>query len=98
MTSPEADAALSDDHYYTKLERKKVILNFMENGDWQSVLDRYDKSDKYREPLLVWIRPSLDCLQFIEKCLIDNLGIEKVYVRSLFFKFSYRTVGFVQKL
>ena len=72
--------ASPDDDYFTKLERKKAILSFMENGDWKKVLDFYDKNEKYREPLLVWIRPSLDSLQFIEKCLIDNLGIDKVVI------------------
>ena len=80
-------AAPADVHYFTKVERKKNLINFMENGDWQSVLDFYDKTEKYREPLLVWIRPSLDSLQFIETCLINNLGINKVvtfFVKLLF--------------
>ena len=48
------------------------------------MIDFYDKNEKFREPLLVWIRPSLDSLQFIEKCLINNLGIEKVIILFLF--------------
>ena len=38
--------ASPDDDYFTKLERKKAILSFMENGDWNSVLDFYDKTEK----------------------------------------------------
>ena len=48
------------------------------------MIDFYDKNEKFREPLLVWIRPSLDSLQFIEKCLINNLGIEKVITLHFF--------------
>ena len=68
----------SEADYATKQERKKFILGLMENGDWQGVLEYYDKPGLYREPLLVWIRPSLESLQFIERCLSDSLGVSKV--------------------
>ena len=68
----------SEDDYFSKLERKKLILSFVESGDWKRVLEYYDTDYKFREPLLVWIKPSLDLLIFIEETLRRNLGIEKV--------------------
>ena len=73
----------SEDDYFTKLERKKLILSFVENGEWKRVLEYYDTDFKFREPLLVWIKPSLDLLEFIETCLLHNLGIEKVHNFSI---------------
>ena len=73
----------SEDDYFTKLERKKLILSFVENGEWKRVLEYYDTDYKFREPLLVWIKPSLDLLIFIETCLLHNLGIEKVHNFSI---------------
>ena len=73
----------SEDDYFSKLERKKLILSFVENGDWKRVLEYYDTDYKFREPLLVWIKPSLDLLIFIEETLRRNLGIEKVHNFSI---------------
>ena len=73
----------SEDDYFSKLERKKLILSFVENGDWKRVLEYYDTDYKFREPLLVWIKPSLDLLIFIEETLRHNLGIEKVHNFSI---------------
>ena len=73
----------SEDDYFSKLERKKLILSFVENGEWKRVLEYYDTDYKFREPLLVWIKPSLDLLIFIETCLLHNLGIEKVHNFSI---------------
>ena len=70
----------SEEDYFSKLERKKLILSFVENGDWKRVLEYYDTDYKFREPLLVWIKPSLDLLIFIEETLRRNLGIEKVCI------------------
>ena len=70
--------ASPDDDYISRLERKKNIIELMEAGDWKKVLAEFDKGDAYREPLLVWIRPTFDSLKFIENCLIHSLGISKV--------------------
>jgi len=88
----------ADLDYFSKVERKKNILKFLENGDWKSVIDFYDKNEKFREPLLVWIRPSLDSLQFIEKCLINNLGIEKVTTYYSIVKDSSADLGVNSKI
>ena len=68
----------SEDDYFSRLECKKLILSHMEKGEWKSVLEYYDSKQTYREPNLVWIKPSLDMLQFIESCLIGYLGLKKV--------------------
>ena len=73
MTSEAAENV----DYHTKMERKKRILDLMEKGDWQSVLAKFDEIQNFREPLLVWIRPNLECLKFIE-IVLQNLGISKV--------------------
>ena len=62
------------DDYFSRLERKKLILSFMESGEWRKILEYYDSNEKYREPNLVWIKPSIDMLQFIEICLMGNLS------------------------
>jgi hypothetical protein len=74
-----------NDDYWIKLEKKNKILNLMESGDWQSVLEQYDKPENYREPLLVWLRPSLEMLKFVENCLIEKLNIQKVRKFDLIF-------------
>ena len=69
----------SEDDYWSRMEQKKLLISFMENGDWNRVLEHYDSDKKYREPNLVWIKPSIDLLKFVETCLIGIFGIEKVY-------------------
>ena len=74
-----------ENDYFPKLERKKLVLSHMESGDWRAVLNFYDELPNYREPLLVWVRPDLALLQFIETVLIQTLGISKVlsYLRKI---------------
>ena len=67
----------SSNDYFTKLERKKLVLSHMENGDWSKILAFYDETLNYREPLLVWIRPDLALLQFLESILL-SIGISKI--------------------
>jgi hypothetical protein len=38
----------------------------MKSGDWRSVLAAYDAPNHFHEPLLVWVRPSRQMLEFIE--------------------------------
>ena len=40
-------------------ERAARLVRLMEAGDWRAVLAEYSQDQQYREPLLVWIRPSL---------------------------------------
>ena len=68
----------SEDDYFSRLECKKLIISHMERGEWKSVLEYYDSKHTYREPNLVWIKPSIDLLQFFESCLIGYLGLKKV--------------------
>ena len=62
--------------YTSKQERKEKVLQLIQKGDWRAVIQEYEVStcviylvmmcmvkgiDEYREPLLVWIRPTLAC-------------------------------------
>ena len=51
----------------TKTRRKEAVVEMMKAGDWRAVLEEFKTDEKYREPLLVWIRPSLGCLEFIRR-------------------------------
>jgi len=49
-----------------------------EEDNWQAVLDHFNRpNEKYHEPLLVWIRPSIESIQFIETEL-KRQGIDKI--------------------
>ena len=50
---------------YERLEKKRKMIALMEIGDWRSVLNEFDSDRDYREPLLVWIRPSFEMMNFI---------------------------------
>jgi len=49
----------------------------MEKGDWTSVCEEFHGQDEYREPLLLWVRPTPACLRWIEQELL-SLGIDQV--------------------
>ena len=51
--------------WVTQRNRKDRVVALMQAGDWRAVIKEFHGKDKYREPLLVWIRPSLTCLEFI---------------------------------
>ena len=51
--------------WVSKTRRKEAVVELMRAGDWRAVLEEFRADEKYREPLLVWIRPSLGCLEFI---------------------------------
>ena len=65
---------------FLRLERKQRMISLMELGDWKSVLTEFDSDEGYREPLLVWIRPSLEMLKFVEQELF-KLSITKAIPR-----------------
>jgi len=73
---------------FTRLERKQKMISLMEIGDWKSVLSEFDSDEGYREPLLVWIRPSLEMLKFIEeelfKLSITKANLSDTSVSTLF--------------
>ena len=60
--------------YFSKKERKEKVVKRMEEGDWEGVLQEFQSTDEYREPLLLWIRPTLASLYFIKE-QIDYLGL-----------------------
>ena len=53
--------------WVSKTRRKEAVVEMMRAGDWRAVLEEFKTDEKYREPLLVWIRPSLGCLEFIRR-------------------------------
>ena len=53
--------------WVSKTRRKEAVVELMRAGDWRAVLEEFRADEKYREPLLVWIRPSLACLEFIRR-------------------------------
>ena len=53
--------------WVSKTRRKEAVVEMMRAGDWRAVLEEVKTDEKYREPLLVWIRPSLGCLEFIRR-------------------------------
>merc|ERR1719250_220310 len=63
--------------YTSKQERKEKVLQLIQKGDWRAVIQEYEGIDEYREPLLVWIRPPLACLTFIQQQL-TILGLDTV--------------------
>ena len=54
------------DDPYARKERKQRMIDLMETGDWAKILKEFDDDRSYREPLLVWVRPSLPMLKFIK--------------------------------
>jgi len=62
------------------LERKERIANIMElmqNDNWTAVLKYFQGEEEYHEPLLVWVRPTLECLKFIKEELV-KLDIDTI--------------------
>ena len=64
--------------WITARNRKEKLIEMMKAGNWRGVLAEFTEDFCYREPLLVWIKPSLGCLQFIAAELgrlgLDNLS------------------------
>ena len=61
---------------YERKVRKEEVLECMKQDNWKGVLDHFNRpGDKYREPLLVWIRPSVAAIKFIEHALKRLISI-----------------------
>ncbi|XP_023338871.1 uncharacterized protein LOC111709445 isoform X2 [Eurytemora carolleeae] len=60
-----------------KREKLNEIVELMKKNDWQAVLDIFQEDEDYREPLLVWIRPSISLVNFLEQEL-SRLGLKKI--------------------
>ena len=66
VTSEIIMGKLIEDHF-ERQARKEEVLECMRNDDWKGVLDHFSRpGDKYHDPMLVWIRPSLEAIKFIE--------------------------------
>ena len=50
--------------WVSKTRRKEAVVEMMRAGDWRAVLAEFN-TEQYREPLLLWIRPNLSCLEFL---------------------------------
>jgi len=60
--------------WITARNRKEKMIEMMKDGNWRGVLAEFTEDSCYREPLLVWIKPSLGCLQFIA-AEVGRLGL-----------------------
>ena len=68
---------LIEDHF-ERQARKEEVLECMRNDDWKGVLDHFSRpGDNYHDPMLVWIRPSLEAIQFIESELKRSISYLK---------------------
>lgn len=64
-------------NYLEKKERIHRVEELMRHGDWRAVLELFQREQDYREPLLVWIIPSADAINFIYQEL-EKLGLRKI--------------------
>jgi len=76
-TAERMGGAVYTEDLVAKQERKEKIYEMMRQGDWRAVCKEFHKEDEYREPLLVWVRPSQACLVWIHQKLTE-LGINHV--------------------
>ena len=66
VTFSKSMGKIIEDHYERQV-RKEEVLECMKQDNWKGVLDHFNRpGEKYREPLLVWIRPSVGAIKFIE--------------------------------
>ena len=52
--------------WITARNRKDKLVEMMKAGNWRGVLAEFSEDSYYREPLLVWIKTTFSCLEFIE--------------------------------
>ncbi len=70
-----------DDHWMRQ-ERKAQMIKLAEEGEWKNILDIYESRSeenghRYHEPLLVWVRPSRQMLNFIQTEL-NKLNVSSI--------------------
>ena len=51
--------------WVTARNRKEKLVEMMKVGNWRQVLGEFTEDPSYREPLLVWVKPSLACLEWL---------------------------------
>ncbi len=67
----ETGPADQEDEYWLRQKRKEEAIRLAAAGDHEGVLALYDRCGRgYREPLLVWVRPSRGLLDFLERELL----------------------------
>ena len=49
------------------LARREAVADMMKAGDWRGVIETFQGGEEGRDPLLVWIRPTMACLNFIKQ-------------------------------
>ena len=64
-------------NYLEDKARREAVVEMMRQGDWRGVMDSFHGGEEARDPLLVWVRPSLAALDFI-KMQIRGLGLDSI--------------------
>ena len=80
-------------NYFEDLKRREKVVELMKKDDWRGVVEEfqvckqshshklitipYQGTDEYRDPLLVWIRPTFHCLHFLSEC-VTQLGLSAI--------------------
>jgi len=74
---------MTQDHPFERAERKQKMIEHMKSKNWKKILQEFDDDENFREPLLVWIRPSLALLKFMEEMLF------KIHIKKAIILFFY---------
>ena len=64
-------------NYLEEKARREGVVEMMKQGEWRGVMDSFHGGEEARDPLLVWVRPSLTALDFIKK-QINGLGLNSI--------------------
>ena len=64
-------------NYLEDKARREAVVEMMRRGDWRGVMDSFHGGEEARDPLLVWVRPSITALDFIKK-QINGLGLDSI--------------------
>jgi len=63
--------------YEKKREKISEIIDLMKENKFRDIFHLFENDENYREPLLVWIRPSKRLVEFIEK-EVTSIGIHQI--------------------
>ncbi|TRY71052.1 hypothetical protein TCAL_12312 [Tigriopus californicus] len=74
---PHDHSSSSQPTYLERQALKDQVLELAKLQDWQGVLSFYDAHPNFHEPLLVWIRPTWNAMEFIRKTL-NSLQIPSI--------------------
>ena len=59
------------------LARREAVADMMRAGDWMGVMKTFQGGEERRDPLLLWIRPTISCLNFIKQEL-ERLSLNTI--------------------